>query len=124
MTKLNSIRKKYLAHRRSAKNRGIEFNLTIEELLSVWKKSGKWNKTGAKRKAIIYFTKQNIMNRFDDDLAEYKNKISLGQLQVGIAVFNEWHDSNAGKNMESIPNMVSTLFSSMRHYEDQHQLSE
>jgi len=51
--------KKYIAHISNAKTRGIEFELTFDEWLGIWEKSGKFSQRGKKKG-------QYVMARFGD----------------------------------------------------------
>ena len=81
------IRTDYLNHRSRSKRRGIEFHLTIEEWVDIWKSSGKWSKRGVRRG-------EYVMARLGPDIGPY----AKGNVVIQISGKN-----NSDGHMGQIP---------------------
>jgi hypothetical protein len=57
---MNLINKKFIDHRTSARNRGLDFNLTFSEWWDIWEQSGHWEQRGRRRDQYVMSRKNDI----------------------------------------------------------------
>lgn len=75
---MTNAKTKYTTHKSNAKRRGIEFNLTFEQWIDIWEKSGKWNERG--RGADKY-----CMCRIGDKGAYSLDNVFIGQGKQNVS---------------------------------------
>ncbi len=90
----------YQTQRNNAKRRGIDFNLTYEEWLSIWENSGHFNERGRK-------LGQYVMSRFND-IGDY----SINNVEIIVMQKNQ-SDATKGKKKPPMSENQKKLLSSI-----------
>lgn len=87
------IRRKYVDHRGSAENRGIDFQLSFEQWWEIWQASGKWGQRGVRKGCYCmsrygdvgpYSVSNVFIQLHSDNMAEYSQKPRGPSITRGI----------------------------------------